>query len=378
MNIAPNSQKTILEPINVQDQFDSKRLDITSGCQVAVVKWKDRDGISDILISELARLNQRPIPFVWDAPLPDNVDVLLTFGPYGKTLPMWQQAASRSGKKPLVVHWNTEGMPDIRIPGHIMQFFGRYRSQLGRLANSHSKLLRLLAETSLVKKMDRAMHRWRYWGDYEHAYRNKWLHLLADSSELYARLRTRAGMPTLYMPWGGTPDWYADMRLERDIDVLWLGKRGSSRRSKILDSVVRELRASGKKVYVADSVESPFLFDEERTEYFNRSKITLNITRTWFDDNFSRFSMAAPNRSLIISEPMLPHCPECLPGVHYVSAPVPELGKTILYYLQNKQVTEEIAENAYQLTTQELTFANSVRKMLNAIAAYRAVHPEVG
>jgi hypothetical protein len=344
---------------------------------IGVLEWDEHDGIAEIIANELARHNQTPIPFRLGTPIPKHIDVLFTYGPYGKTLPIWQQAFRRREKKPVVVHWNTEGIPDLRVPLEIMQMLGKYRSEIGQMGASCSRILRLIAETRLIKQIDRGMHRWRYWGDYDYAYRKRWLHLLADSSALYCELRTKAGIPTLYLPWGGTPEWYAEMNLERDIDVLWLGKRGSSRRSKILDQVVGQLRSRGVKVHVADSLESPFIFDEERTEYLNRSKVTLNITRTWFDDNFSRFAIAAPNRSLIISEPMLPHCPAYIPGVHYVSAPIPHLSETILYYLRNESEKQTIVENAYELTAKVLTFSNGIRKMLNAITAYRLAHPEL-
>jgi hypothetical protein len=372
-----NYSKSSFEFTRMSDQSGYPQPIYAPKYNIGVLKWDKKDGIADIIGHELTRLNQNPIPFRLNTPIPQLIDVLFTYGPYGKTLPVWQQVASCGKRKPLVVHWNTEGMPDIRIPLSIMQMLGNFRSKVSQIGDSRSRLVSKLAGTQLVEQIDRSMYRWRYWGDYQYAYHRKWLHLLADSSIVYCGLRTKAGIPTHYLPWGSTPDWYEDMNLERDIDVLWLGKRGSSRRSKILDQVVGNLRALGVKVHVADSVESPFIFDEERTEYLNRSKVTLNITRTWFDDNFSRFAMAAPNRSLIVSETMLPHCPEYTPGVHYVSAPVPELSKTILHYLENDRERQTIIQNAYLLTTQQLTFANSLRKILTEITAYRHAHSEL-
>jgi hypothetical protein len=345
--------------------------------QIAVLEWEELDGIASVLANELARLNQSPIPFRYGEPVPDGIDVLLTFGPYGKILPIWQEAASRR-PSPVVVHWNTEGMPDIKLPTSIIDLLAYSRAQIGLLSNSSSQVVQSLAKNRIVHWVDHSMHRLRYVGDYKYAYQKRWLHILADSSEIYRAIRTRAGVPTLYIPWGGTPDWYADMGLKRDIDVLWIGKRGSARRSDILDRVIRELKPLGVKMHIADNEENPFIFDEERTEYLNRAKITLNITRTWFDDNFSRFAMAAPNRSLIVSEPILPHCLEFMPGEHYISAPIPELSEAILYYLENEQERNAIVENAYQLTTQEMTFANSLKKILFAIADYRASHPATG
>jgi hypothetical protein len=120
-------------------------------------------------------------------------------------------------------------------------------------------------------------------------------------------------------------------------------------------------------MYVADNLEKPFIYGKERTEYLNRAKITLNLTRTWFDDNFSRFAMAAPNKSLIVSEPLLPHCTPYIAGKHYVSAPKEMLTETILYYLENNDERTRITDEAYQLVTNELAFQNSIRSIMNEV-----------
>ena len=83
------------------------------------------------------------------------------------------------------------------------------------------------------------MHRFRYLGDYYYAYRKGWIDVLADSSALFARIRSKHGLPTLFAPWGVTPRWYADLNLERDIDVLWMGTWGTRRRRRILDQIAR-------------------------------------------------------------------------------------------------------------------------------------------
>lgn len=63
-------------------------------------------------------------------------------------------------------------------------------------------------------------------------------------------------------------------------------------------------------MYVVDNVENPFVFGEERLRLLNRLTITLNLLPTWYDHAFPyRFHLAAPNRSLVVSEPIPPHCP---------------------------------------------------------------------
>ena len=341
--------------------------------RVAVPVWVAQDDMADMIVHELRLLGKEPVSYRYYEPVPENIDVLMTFGPYDKVLPMWQNVAVRpKGQRPVVAHWNTEGMPDIRIPYRVMKSLGLIRSWLGRMSQANTRLTRVLSAVSSGHWKGYRFSRYRYTGDYEYGYRKGWLHVLADSSLIYCRIRSQGGLPTLYAPWGGSTILYDQMNLERDIDVLWIGKRGSARRSHILDQVVRQLKPHGVRIHIADNVENPFIFNGERTEYLNRSKVTLNITRTWYDDNFSRFVLAAPNRSLIVSEPVLEHCREFKPGLHYVAAKIPELAKTILYYLQNDQERHQIVENAYRLVTRDLLFANSLKSILAEVEKARS------
>ena len=144
----------------------------------------------------------------------------------------------------------------------------------------------------------------------------------------------------------------------------------------ILDRVRRELEANGVRMHVADGKENPFIFGDERIYYLNRSKVTLNITRTWYDDNFSRMALAAPNRSLVVSETILPHCSSLLAGTHYVAAPVETLAETILYYLDHEEERLRIVDNAYHLVTTKLVFRESIKSIMDAVSqVYKSIHP---
>ena len=118
-------------------------------------------------------------------------------------------------------------------------------------------------------------------------------------------------------------------------------------------------------------MENPFIFGETPTRFLNRAKVTLNITRTWYDDNFSRFAYAVPNRSLVVSEPLLPHCPEYEAGIHYVSAPIDRLADSIVYYLTHDDERQNIVENAYRLVTTELAFRDSIARLMDGVTKYR-------
>ena len=341
--------------------------------RVAVPEWVEDDGIAKMIGFELEKIGYEPILFFFERNIPDDIDCLLTFGPYNKILPIWQNNARvESSRRPVVIHWNTEGMPDPRIPIRVIGALGAIRSKLGRMGHSGSVFDHFLYSIRPMSSIDELFKRYRYHGDYEYAFRKGWLHVLSDTSHIYSEVRSKIGVPTLYAPWGASQTWYEDLCLERDIDVLWMGKKGSQRRSRILDRVLRELKSKGLNVYIADDEENPFIFGKQRTRYLNRAKITLNITRTWYDDNFSRFTLACPNRSLVVSEPVLPHCTEFKKNVHYVSAKIEDLADTIVYYLEHEDERRQIVDNAYELMMAELTFEKSLRKMLTAAQQYTA------
>ena len=82
-----------------------------------------------------------------------------------------------------------------------------------------------------------------------------------------------------------------------------------------------------------------------------------------------RFALAASNRSLIVSEPLLPHRPDFEAGNHYVSAPISRLVENILYYLQHEDERQRIVEQAYQLVTTKLLFGQTLKRVLDAAAS---------
>ena len=344
---------------------------LDESCRIAVVRWAEKDGIADAIHHELGQLGHCPIYFRSNGEIPTGVEVVFSFAPYGEFLPIVRQLANvPAPMRPVLVHWNTEGLPDLRLPWLFIRALGLCRSWLGRLAHNNSGAASTLAMKLIVAGEKRGL-RFRYIGDYYYAYGKGLLDIFADSSAVYTRLHNRHGLPAIFAPWGVTQSWHADLNLERDIDVLWMGIRGTRRRSNLLDRVCGELRARGVRVHVADNRENPFIFDNERINFLNRSKITLNLARTWYDDNFSRFAMAMPNRSMVVSEPLLPHCPAYESGYHYVSAPIEALSETVLYYLRQEDERQRIVENAYQLVTSKLTFRNSMKTIMDAVNQLR-------
>lgn len=345
--------------------------------RVAVVRWFDKDGIADVIRDELVALGHQA-KFVSHDSLVPQADIIFFYGPYGESLPALSRLGQLpAGQRPICVYWNTEPVPDLRLPWNLARAIGACRSWVDRVQQYPHRQAGSSEHLPFPRWAPGRMRRFLYLGDYYYAYRKGWIDVMADSSALFARTRSQHGLPTLFAPWGATPRWYADLGLERDIDVLWMGARATRRRDRTLDRVCQELRAHGVRVHVADNVESPFLFDEERTKFLNRAKITLNVVRRWHDDNFSRFAMAIPNRSLVVSEPLLPHCPYYVPGVHYVSAPVEMLSKQIIFYLENERERLRIVDSAYDLLTSALTFQNSIQVMIEAASKVRQEPPSL-
>lgn len=346
--------------------------------RVALIEWEqDGGGIGEAIFDELAALGHQPQTFPARAYsnfiLAGDVDVVMLFGPFGKfsnvlhyvsTIPMWE--------RPTTLFWNTEGFPDLKTPWPLMKQGALVRAWMGRQVESATPLVKLPFVGNLLHRVDERMIRYRNLGDFLHASANGWLDIYTDISAVYAHfLRRRGIFDPEAVPFGSFCKWHDDLALERDIDVMWMGKRATKRRSDLLDRLRFDLHKRGVDMLIYDNEERPFVFGEERLNLLNRSKINVNLLRTWYDENSLRFCMAAPNRSMIASEPLLPHVPIYEAGVHYVSAPIETLADSIVYYLNHEDERAKIVQNAYDLMMNELTFRNSMRRLMDRVAQVR-------
>ncbi|HEX5840249.1 MAG TPA: glycosyltransferase, partial [Anaerolineales bacterium] len=71
-------------------------------------------------------------------------------------------------------------------------------------------------------------------------------------------------------------------------------------------------------------------------------------------------------RSLVVSEPVLPHCTEFKANIHYVAAKIEDLANTIVYYVEHDEERRRIVDKAYELMMDGLKFEKSLRKMFAA------------
>lgn len=320
------------------------------GERAAVIQWSQANEIGEILVEELEHCGLAVRLVEAGKALPADLDYVLTYGPYGPFLPAAVEVgASKAGGRPVWIHWNTELIPDPRLPWGLVRPLALFRSWLGRRT---------------TRAGARAM-RLRYVGDSHFAARRGWLDLLVESSRIYAGYHCRHGLPAVFIPWGTSPRWHSRLELVRDIDVLWMGKRRSRRRSELLEAIRAGLAHLGYQMWLIDGQEHPFVYGQARTEILNRSKIMLNLLSSKHDNALIyRFPMGAGNRSLVVSEPTLAHDENLAAGVHYVESRPEDLVETLAAYLQDGNSREPLVEAAYQLVTTRLAFCESVRKLL--------------
>ncbi len=338
--------------------------------RIAIIKWSKPDGQS-LAIGEAARSSgYEVVYFDHQEPVPENVGVVFTFGPYHRWTPIPQQLSRLNpAPRPLLLHWNFEGTPPLNVPHPLIKWFSLFRSAVDRLNNSDNQGVKRWLATPPLSFINTRFHKFRFIGDTCWATQNGLLDRFVTTSYLYAELYRKLNVSALVVPWGTSPLWHASLGCERDIDVLWMGKRRTTCRSKRLDAVREQLAAQGVTVYMVDGIERPFIYGDERTHILNRAKITLNLLPTWYDNNFPhRFHLAAANKSLVISDPLLPHHPAYQAGTHYVEAASDKLVPTILFYLRHSEAREKITSAAYHLATSEMTLEKSVHVILSSVA----------
>ena len=337
--------------------------------RVGVIRWQIDDAIADAIAYELHQLGHSPTFFLHDQPIPTTVDVLFSFAPYNRLMQIpYQLAQLPEDKRPFFLHWNIENGPDPQIPWAINRRIAGVRSWIDRLHDNDAAWSNALQSLPPVRWIDSRLTRYRLIGEYHYAYRAGLLNLLFESSRIYTDQRQAHGIPAIFVPWGTVPSWYEDMQLTRDIDVLWMGKRRTKRRSELLDEIDQRLSALGYHVYIADNEVKPFVYGDERTRMLNRAKITLNIEAAPYDNALPyRYHVVAPNRSLVVSETLHPHYPT-RPGVHYVAASYEQMVETLIYYLEHDAERQQIVEAAYRLVTEELTFGHAIRTIMDHVS----------
>lgn len=171
-----------------------------------------------------------------------------------------------------------------------------------------------------------------------------------------------------YQAWrydyGYHPSFGNLMGLERDVDVLFIGETRPRRRRRLLD----QLKRDGIDVTVRGSWHKGegALWGEERTKFFNRTKIVVHLQRYPGKVAAKRYVLAMANGAMVISEP--PYRPEpFVAGEHFVSATIDRMPELIRHYLAHPEERDIITSAAHRLVTEEVTWRKTMEGVVSVI-----------
>jgi hypothetical protein len=330
-----------------------------SELRIGVVHWEAGDGMASAIAGTLIELGHTAVEISPEGALPGGLDLILLWGPLGSPVPIATRLIEAPARtRPRLVLWQTEQSWDPRLPSWIAHPASVLRAWLDRRRRGRP--------VRAARPLRRGL-RFRYFGDLLWLKRNGLPDVLAVPSDWYAEFLSQRGIDNITAYIGAYPGWGADLGLERDIPVLWIGKPGSRRRIKMLRSVRSALKRRGIRMKIVDGIESPYVFGRERIELLNRTKIVLNILRQPWDANALRYYLAAANGAMILTEPTLAHNP-FKAGVHIVESDPARLAGTAAFYLEHEPERARIAANSRELVETELTMRRQVSKILSEVA----------
>ena len=162
------------------------------------------------------------------------------------------------------------------------------------------------------------------YGFIRNGFREKWIDDVFVSTIQKQEFLASRGIDSTFAPVGiyDTPD--TDRNLERDIDVVFIGRLNKRSRWRRLARLRHEIEKRGAKMLVVENG----CYGEERTALLNRTKIVLHVHKNPWDTPWIRWILAAQCGCLMVSEPLsVPRPFE--PGVHYVEAPFEDLPASI-------------------------------------------------
>ena len=336
--------------------------------RTGIIEWAPGDELIALVAEEVAHLGHEVVLLSPAGALPPGLDVVLVFGPFGSLAPLMAQLISKPpGRRPLLVWWLTEQLWHPWLPHALARGAAELRSGVERLvmragARSIPPSWRRLTGRGL---------RFRYYGDMLWLRRHGLLSVFAVPSQWLAEFLRGRGFEITQAFVGSHPSFAAQRSTIRDIPVLWLGTDGSTRRRRNLERITDQLARRGIELTRVDGLRHPPAYGAERARLLSRSKIVLNLLRHPWDSNMLRFILAAPNRALMISEPLLPHYP-VRDGIHLVETPLDAMADAVCRYLDDEAARMRITDQAYRLVTTDLTLARGTEIVMRQVAQLRA------
>jgi glycosyltransferase involved in cell wall biosynthesis len=172
------------------------------------------------------------------------------------------------------------------------------------------------------------------------------------------------GIDIPFIPFGYHPQFGRKLELNRDIDVLFLGRINNKRRNILVKKIFHNLREKSVSFTIMEDI-----YGDARTELLNRAKIVLDIPRVPWETGGVRFLMAMSCGALVVSS-TLKYLAPYEPGIHFVNCSEQNIADSILYYLSNDSQRQKIVDDAYRFVTTEITVTKMMSKIMEKCNAY--------
>ena len=243
--------------------------------------------------------------------------------------------------RPRVLLWHSEPLPPARATGLPAPWLGL--REVAKIALRDSRATDVYTNHRVLRILHRA-------GIPD---------VLVLSSRGRQEFLAERGIAGHFVPLGCDPSMGRDLRIPRDIDVLFLGGLDVPRRNRLLAS----LRKQNVNLSVAGSWSDPSLWGEGRTRLLNRTKILVNFARTPSEFSGYRLSLGMANRAMVVSEPI--YRPEpFLPGTHFVMVPAEEMAASIRHYLQAEDERRLMTDTAAVFVRDDATLQRSTERIV--------------
>lgn len=151
-----------------------------------------------------------------------------------------------------------------------------------------------------------------------------------------------------------------ERNVERDIDVMFIGRLATKYRRKRLGTVTKPLEDFGAKVVVVERN----CYGEERTALLNRAKLVLHIHKYPWDTPWRRWAMAAVCGTPVISE-KLDEPDHFGPGRHYLEAPYKDLPEAIQQALSDPERLRLVARQCLTHVREHSNAAHSLATIVS-------------
>lgn len=315
----------------------------------------------------------------------DVLLLLITLGDYPMYCRMLKQSIL---KRPVTILWQIDPLPPDDSPpkaeiiglkaSRLRKFFGLRQSidmpRWKKLITFYRLRVAAYQQFSapgfrkacmLIKSQRGGDFEWKHirgiienWQDILDSYNEGWInHFVASTNQRRIFLVNR-GIDADFIPVGAHEYMGSNLGLERDISVGFLGSIRKGRRAVILEILSRRLKEKGISLIQVENG----LYDKQRSEWLNRTRILVNLYNYSWSSAWIRFLMAARCKTLIVSEPMNDEHP-MQAGVHYISANLDEMPEVICELLNNPEKIDRITSAAYLLCQEELTLLHAAEKI---------------